>query len=105
MSIHFDELKTGIARTMTPQEFNQFVLDYACGNVHVKCMETCLDEDQAEHEFWDAMRQNLIPVCSMAAKASQDWVARVNRFNTHNMPVRVRLMRQRAARGATEVQL
>ena len=105
MTIAFEEMKREIAYKMTPQEFNQFLLDYVCGNVHGKCMEHCCDEDQSEYEMWSQQRTHLSGLCGVAAGNSLDWVAYVNRFNTHNMPVRVRLMRQRAARGAVEVQL
>ena len=84
--------------TMTPQEFNQFVLDYVCGNVHAKCMDTCLDDDQTQHEFWDSQRDQLNGICAITANASQEYLAHVNRFNTHNLPVRERIMRERAVR-------
>jgi hypothetical protein len=93
-----DDRKSVNPFTINPHEFNQFVLDYICGNVHAKCMDTCLDEDQTQNTFWDSQRTELNPICAASAKASQAWLSHVNRFNTHNIPVRERIMRERAVR-------
>jgi hypothetical protein len=98
MTKAFEEMKREIAYKMTPQEFNQFLLDYVCGNVHAKCMDTCLDEDQTDHEMWDAQRQHLGGVCGIAAGNSQNWLAHINRFNTHKLPAIERIKRERAVR-------
>lgn len=89
MTKAFEEMKTEIASKMTPQEFNQFVLDYACANIHDHCMEHCLDSNQEEYEMWAAQRDLMKGIVSRAATAAQAYDAYINRFNTHRIPLSI----------------
>ncbi len=102
MSVH-DKDRTNVNPfTINPQEFNQFILDYACGNVHVQCMDHCLDDDKTEYTLWSDQREALIAVTAVAANNSESFLAHINRFNTHKIPIRLAIQRRMQCRALEE---
>lgn len=81
---------------MNAQELSQLMLDFA-GKVHGNCMDRCLEKGE-EYEIHNSIRELLIAECCSLALHARRQHAYINRFNTHTMPLRVRVLRDREAR-------